>query len=112
MIKLPVLIFIFIVSGLNAATDTLIRHDTVFIDRLIMENPRTNRLIEPSIYKISIEKKACGIFMMAAGFVAGAISIDFLANTSGGIIRKSGYYEITICFSVGLMMAGASMFSK
>jgi len=127
------LMFLFAFGSINhagAATDTLIRHDSikVFIDRLIIENPDAiKRLTEPYNDKISPKRKICGWAMITSGVFAGAFSIfnlsegtikfspnsdDFQSYLYRKRFRKTGFYEINICLSVGLIAAGASMLLK
>jgi hypothetical protein len=115
-------------SRAHAATDTLIRHDSVkvFIDRLIIENPEAIRkLTDPASIKIPTSKKVCGWAMVLSGVCAGAFSIVNLTEAGeqghqddwGQALerkrwRMTGYYEINICLSAGLIAAGASLLFK
>ena len=109
-------------SRAHAATDTLIRHDSVkvFIDRLIIENPEAIRkLTDPTSIKIPTSKKVCGWAMVLSGVCAGTFSIFNLAEGGKDFYysgrkqwRSTGYYEINICLSAGLIAAGASLLLK
>jgi hypothetical protein len=112
-------------SSVLAATDTLIRHDSVkvYIDRIIIENPDVIKSLTAP-FKISTQKKICGWGMILSGVCAGTFSIVQL--TEGGRamppnyafgenrekVRQTGIYQINICFSAGLIAAGASMLLK
>ena len=98
---------------------TIVKHDTVFIDRLIIENPEAiKRLTEPYSIKISTSKKICGWAMVTSGFLMEIFTIVNLTsdlnmdNYVNRGLRYSGFHSINICLSAGLIAAGASMLFK
>jgi len=124
IIIFSILAFGWIFNPAQASIDsvlTITRHDTVFTDRLIIDNPEAiKKLIEPFKSDISNSRKICGWGMITAGICSEIFSLVNLTENARvfgdghlrTLLRKTGFYEINICLSVGLIAAGVSMLFK
>jgi hypothetical protein len=114
-----------VVFSVCSASDTLItvvKHDTVFIDRLVIDNPIVvQKLLAPEDIKISPFKKITGWTMIAGGVYMGALSVFNMTEggkigTDGGyerkLLRDGGFYGITFCLSIVPIVSGINLLIK